>query len=81
MKKIVDFLDRPDIRKKSRNILLAILVFLVIIDPFISKHPYFDVEKIPAFYAVYGFFSCALIVAVSKILGKIWLQRGENYYD
>jgi len=81
MKKIVDFLDRPDIRKKSRNIFLAILVFLVMIDPFISKHPYFDVEKIPAFYAVYGFFSCALIVAVSKILGKIWLQRGENYYD
>ncbi|MDD2373475.1 MAG: hypothetical protein WC109_06140 [Syntrophomonadaceae bacterium] len=81
MKKFIEFMDRPDIRKKTRWILIAILIGLVLIDPFMEKHPVFAVEKLPAFYAIYGFLSCALIVAVSKIIGKLWLQKREDYYD
>ena len=81
MKKIVKFLDSPGITVKIRWFFIAILAVLVLIDPFIEKHPFFDTERIPAFYAIYGFFSCALIVAISKILGKLWLQKGEDYYD
>jgi hypothetical protein len=81
MKKVIDFMDRPDIRKKTRWFLIVILIGLVLIDPLMEKHPAFAVEKIPAFYAAYGFLGCALIVAVSKIIGKIWLQRREDYYD
>ncbi len=81
MKKIIEFMDRPDIRKKTRWILIAILIGLVLIDPFMEKHPVFAVEKLTAFYAIYGFLSCALIVAVSKIIGKLWLQKREDYYD
>jgi hypothetical protein len=74
-------MDRPDIRKKTRWFLIAILIGLVLIDPLMEKHPAFAVEKIPAFYAAYGFLGCALIVAISKIIGKIWLQKREDYYD
>ena len=25
--------------------------------------------------------SCVLIIVVSKLLGKLWLMRSEDYYD
>jgi hypothetical protein len=81
MKRVIEYLDRPEIRKKTRWFFIAILIGLVLIDPFMEKHVVFAVENIPAFYAVYGFFSCALIVAISKIIGKVWLQKREDYYD
>lgn len=34
-----------------------------------------------AFFALYGFLGCVVIVYVSKWLGKHWLQRPEDYYD
>ncbi|MFQ5520637.1 MAG: hypothetical protein ACE5FK_04505 [Candidatus Methylomirabilia bacterium] len=34
-------------------------------------------HRLPAFHAVYGVVGCALIVIVSKVLGKLWLQRPE----
>jgi hypothetical protein len=38
-------------------------------------------DKIPLFYAGFGFVSCILIIVVSKFLGKAFLQRPEDYYD
>lgn len=57
------------------------LVVLLLLDFVVDKHPHYAWEELPGSYAVYGFISCALIVAVSKILGKVWLQRKEEYYD
>ncbi|MGI6453418.1 MAG: hypothetical protein ACOX0E_08155 [Syntrophomonadaceae bacterium] len=81
MKKIIEFFERPDIQSKTRWFFIAVLILLVLADPIMEKHPVFSLEKIPAFYAAYGFLSCTLIVAISKILGKIWLQKGEDYYE
>jgi hypothetical protein len=39
----------------------------------------FHVENTAFFYAWYGFFSCVLIILVSKILG-LFLKRREDYY-
>ena len=36
--------------------------------------------QFPGFYAALGFVGCIAIVVVSKWLGKVWLQRPENYY-
>ncbi|MHC4849122.1 MAG: hypothetical protein ACYTEG_11790 [Planctomycetota bacterium] len=38
-------------------------------------------EYLPAFYCVFGFVGCALIVYVSKGLGKLFIQKPEDYYD
>jgi hypothetical protein len=37
-------------------------------------------HSIPGFNAAVGFVGCVLIVKVSKALGKLWLQRPEEYY-
>jgi len=38
-------------------------------------------DSIPAFYAIYGFVGCVLIIVISKALGKGALQKPEDYYD
>lgn len=38
-------------------------------------------DKIPLFYAGYGFVGCVAIIVVSKALGKAFLQQSEDYYE
>lgn len=59
---------------------IALIIF-VALDFFVERHPYFTWEGIPGFFAVYGFISCVLIVAVSKLFGKLFLQKKEGYYE
>jgi hypothetical protein len=45
------------------------------------RPPHFWFEQIPAWGSLYGLASCVAIIVVSKLLGKVWLMRGEDYYD
>ena len=38
-------------------------------------------NHVPGFYAAYGFLGCAAIVLVSKWIGHLFLQKGEDFYD
>ena len=38
-------------------------------------------EDLPAWESVYGLISCVVSITGSKLLGKLWLMRRENYYD
>ena len=58
----------------------AICALLVIADFIIHRHMTMEWEKIPAFYAIYGFTACVLLVVVAKLMRKV-LMRKENYYD
>jgi len=42
---------------------------------------HFSFEGWPAFGSLYGLASCVAIIVVSKLLGKVWLMRREDYYD
>ena len=42
---------------------------------------HFPFEEFPGWDTLYGFVSCVAIIVVSKLLGKLWLMRGEDYYD
>ncbi|MBI2918868.1 MAG: hypothetical protein HYY01_12870 [Chloroflexi bacterium] len=35
---------------------------------------------VPGFFALLGLLGCMAIVVVSKLLGRYWLQRREDYY-
>jgi len=58
----------------------AICIILVIADFIIHRHITMEWEKIPAFYAIYGFVAYVLLVLLSNILRKV-VMRKENYYD
>ena len=62
---------------------LAVIVVLEIAAPYVlhDEHTYFGFEHLPAWGSVYGLISCLVIILVSKWIGKMFLERGENYYD
>jgi len=64
-------------------ILLIILTLATVVLSYVGKspshpHPW---DRIPLFYAAFGFVGCVLIIVVSKAIGKAFLQKEENYYE
>ena len=68
--------------KTVKKLAYGILVLLIVADFIIPRHEiHFFGDKIPGFWSLFGFISCALIIIVSKWLGHHWLMRDEDYYD
>lgn len=61
---------------------LAALALIEILAPriFHSDPAHFAFEDMPAWGSIYGLASCVAIIVVSKLLGKLWLMRREDYY-
>lgn len=80
MKKELILFDKP----KNVKILLICfycsLVVLLAAEFFIHPHPSFYFEQMKGFSAVYGFFSCVLLIFIAKILRRIVMKK-EDYYD
>ena len=63
-------------------ILLVALVIIDAIPAFVDKqHAHTEAEHFPAFWAVFGFTACVLIVLGSKAFGKAGIMKREGYYD
>ena len=79
-------LEDPERFKRLKRVGIVSLIVFVVLEILVVNvlhlgHPHFDFEKLPAFGSLYGLISCVLIVVVSKLLGKMWLMRREDYYD
>ncbi|MCG8314995.1 MAG: hypothetical protein MI976_17435 [Pseudomonadales bacterium] len=75
-----DFFDKPENISKMLKVFYVICALLVIADFIVHRHIYHDWENIPAFYAIYGFVGCVVLVLIAKEMRKV-LMRGEDYYD
>lgn len=64
---------------KNPKYIASIIFFISLFTPTHEIH--FFWEKLPVFNVLFGFFGCALIIFVSKKLGKLFIQRREDYYD
>ena len=62
---------------------LAVVAVAEIVLPrlFHGGESHFSFEDFPAWGSLYGLLSCVAIIVVSKIIGKLWLMRREDYYD
>ena len=58
----------------------AICILLVVADFILHRHIGLPWEEIPAFYAIYGFIACVVLVMIAKEMRKI-VMRKEDYYD
>ena len=78
---LIDIIEK--LRTKTvKKLAYGILVLLVAVDFIIPRHEiHFFGDKVPGFWSLFGFISCALIIVVSKWLGHHWLMRDEDYYD
>ena len=79
--KLIDFLrDRLPLVIRLSYVGLALLVawdvFLVS-----KEHVHTAVERIPGFWAIFGFVACVAIIIVSKWYGHLGIMTREDYYD
>ena len=62
---------------------LAVVAVAEIVLPriFHGGESHFSFEDFPAWGSLYGLVSCVAIILISKLIGKLWLMRREDYYD
>ncbi|MCX5876830.1 MAG: hypothetical protein NT087_11165 [Deltaproteobacteria bacterium] len=79
--KLIDFLrDRLKLVIRLSYVGLALVVAWDVL--FVSKeHAHTAVERIPGFWAVFGFIACVVIIIVSKWFGHRGIMTREDYYD
>ncbi len=71
--------DHARILRWIAYVLLASLVVADLLIP--STYDRFPWESWGGFGALYGLFSCVLLILVAKGLGYLLLYRGEDFYD
>ena len=78
--------EKPDFFDKAANVSLMLKIFygccalLVLLDFVIERYTYHPLEKIWAFYPIYGFLGCVVLVVIAKWM-RLFLMRDEDYYD
>lgn len=72
--------DRPENVTRLLSGFYAICILLALADFVVHRHIGFSWEKIPAFYALYGFVACVLLVLIAKKIRNV-VMRKEDYYD
>ena len=72
--------DKPENVKRVIYGLFALCGLLVVLDFVIHRHAIHELEKIPGFYALYGFGAYVLLVLIAKVY-RLLLMRPEDYYS
>jgi hypothetical protein len=57
-----------------------VLALTVVAGFFVDLHPHFAFESLPAFFALYGFGACVILVVGSRLVGML-LKRRDSYYE
>jgi hypothetical protein len=86
----MNFLERqledPVRRTRLKRLAYAILAAVALAEAILPRifrggESHFAFEDFPAWGSIYGFVSCVAIIVISKLIGKLWLMRREDYYD
>ncbi len=72
--------DDPKNIKRLMQIFYVCCVLLVILDFVIHRHTMHEWDKLWAFYPIYGFVGCVVLVIVASWM-RTFLMRPEDYYD
>ena len=71
--------DKPQNVRRLLRGFYAICTLLVVADFVVHRHVYHPFERLPTFYALFGFIACVLLVLVATQMRRA-LMRGEDYY-
>ncbi len=69
--------------RRGCYVVLGIVALADIVLPLIfhSGEHHFSFESFYAWGSIYGLISTVAIIIVSKLIGKAWLMRREDYYE
>jgi drug/metabolite transporter (DMT)-like permease len=65
------------------RICFGLLGLLIVLDAILvdKGHAHTALERWPAFWSIFGFLGCVLIVIASKWFGHAGIMTREDYYD
>ena len=66
-------------RNKAKYI-VSLIFFLVLSFFTPTDEVHFFWEKLPIFNVLFGFVGCIVIIVGSKVLGRLFIQKDEDYY-
>ena len=72
--------DDPKNIKRLLQIFYVCCALLVVLDFVIHRHTIHHWEQLWAFYPIYGFIGCVVLVLVATWM-RTFLMRPEDYYD
>lgn len=72
--------DKPRNVARLFRVFYAACVILLLLDFVLHRHVTHAWERLPGFYAIFGFVACVTLVLVAKEMRRV-LMRGEDYYD
>ena len=67
-------------RNKAKYI-VSLILFLVLSFFTPTDEVHFFWEKLPIFNVLFGFVGCIVIIVGSKVLGRLFIQKDEDYYE
>lgn len=76
----VYFFDKPRNVKILMQVFYTCCAILVVLDFVINRYTYHALENVWAFYPIYGFVGCVVLVVIAKWM-RTFLMRDEDYYD
>jgi len=72
---------RRRLKRWSMAGLMVVLAAEIVLLRVSGGHAHFGFENFPGWGSLYGLASCVAIIVVSKLIGKLWLMRPEDYYE
>ena len=82
--KLIQFIEFLRHRLKTVvRICFGLLALLIVLDALLvrKEHAHTRIEHVPAFWSIFGFLGCVLIIIASKWFGHAGIMTRENYYD
>lgn len=76
----MDMKQMPPAARWMLYIFFGLCTLLLALDFILTREIYHPFERMPVFYALFGFIGCVVLVVVAKWM-RVFLMRGETYYD
>lgn len=68
-------------KKRGLLVCISVLVVLILLEVFfVHHHVHYFWHGMIGFDVLYGVLGCFILIAIPKGLGKLFIQRDENYY-
>ena len=65
------------------RVCFGVLALLILLDAVLvdKQHAHTRIEHLPAFWSIFGFLGCVLIIIGSKWFGHAGIMTRDDYYD
>jgi len=65
------------------RVCFGLLALLIVVDALLvdKEHAHTRMEHFPAFWSIFGFLGCVVIIIASKWFGHAGIMTREDYYD